>query len=69
MNVNVKSGLGQTPLMIACNFHNNHIAKLLLDKGAEMDTQDNFGFNAFLYAVKENNHVMVIYLIHKGCLF
>ena len=44
ININCKSSLGQTALMIAVNYHRNHIAKMLLDHGANIDAIDDFGF-------------------------
>jgi ankyrin repeat protein len=67
--------MGQTALMIACNYHNNEIAKLLIDNGADTESLDDFGFrylflcSALMYASKENNIIMTIYLIHIGTRF
>ena len=40
MDVNARSNMNQTALMIACNYHNNEMAKLLIDHGADINSID-----------------------------
>ena len=44
IDINALSNVNQTALMIACNYHNNEIAKLLLDHQADIHCIDHFGF-------------------------
>lgn len=49
-DVDITNQNGQTPLMIASMTGNIEIALLLLERGASIDKQDNFGYSAFKYA-------------------
>jgi hypothetical protein len=48
------SALGQTPLFHAAMYAQEHIVKLLLDKGADMSHRDPHGFTAFEQAGLQN---------------
>ena len=41
LDINIRSNIGQTPLMIAANFGFIKIAKYLLEHGAEINIIDN----------------------------
>jgi ankyrin repeat protein len=56
----------KTPLMYAIEKKHNIVAKLFIDKGADLTAVDNSGYSALSWAVMSNNIEMVQYLIDKG---
>ena len=61
--------MGMTPLMIACYSNSYSAAKLLLERGSQVDIQDGFGRTALYYAVaKKNTKIAKILLQHDASL-
>lgn len=56
----------KTPLMYAIEKKHNIVAKLFIDKGADLTAFDYDGYSALSWAVISNNIEMVQYLIDKG---
>jgi len=56
----------KTPLMYAIEKKHNIVAKLFIDKGADLTAVDYDGYSALSWAVMGNNIEMVQYLIDKG---
>jgi len=51
-SVTTRDKLGMSPLMVATRYHHTEIAKLLLNKGAEVNAQDHQGRTALYHAVE-----------------
>lgn len=66
IDVNIKSKAKQTCLMTAASFGNIEMMKILLDRGAKIDEQDETRFTAALYALRQNHLACLFYLIAKG---
>jgi len=66
LDVNAKDEDGGTPLMLACrqSTANLEVIKLLIKSGANINEEDDFGFNALLGAI-EYNHVDIAKLLLK----
>lgn len=60
-----QSHRGLTPLMYAAKVGNLEIIKYLLDKGANINSQDDYGYTALHYAVEDNKLDAVKLLIEK----
>ncbi len=56
---------GFTPLMLATSFSDFEIVDFLLQKGADVEARDSFGFNCFDYAKKLGQTKMQKYLEDK----
>lgn len=54
-NINKQNEYGYTALMYASYFNNIEIAKLLLDKGADVNVRDKYGDTALTWAIRNNN--------------
>jgi len=52
IDVNLRSKSNQTPLMIAANYGYNELIKILCDRGADVNAQENTKFSALTYTVK-----------------
>ncbi len=65
IDVNIRSSSGQTALMIACHYGHIEIVKLLCERGAQINCQDNTKFNALLYCVKQNYIPHAAYLLQQ----
>lgn len=57
---------GVTPLMLYCNLGDLALAKLLLEKGAQVDLLDNSGRSALLYAARSSRYELVELLLQKS---
>lgn len=57
---------GMTPLMLYCNLGDLALAKLLLEKGAQVDLLDNSGCSALLYAARSSRYELVELLLQKS---
>lgn len=53
---------GTTPLMLAARYNRVEIIKLLLDKGARLETKDEKGFTALKYAEISKANEAIAYL-------
>jgi ankyrin repeat protein/serine/threonine protein kinase len=54
------------PLIVACKFKNYDIAKLLLEKGADVNAKNDNGETALMWAAK-NGHIKIVqHLLEKG---
>ena len=56
----------ETPLLVAAGWRNREIVKLLLSKGANINTTDKLGNSPLLYAAKSKNTPMVELLLDNG---
>jgi ankyrin repeat protein len=63
-SVNSKNAEGYTPLILACYRANNAVAKLLVQKGADVDALSGMG-TALMAATVKGNSEMVTYLIGR----
>lgn len=57
-----ESANGTTPLMLAARYNKVEIIKLLIEKGARIDTKDDKGFTALKYAEISKANDAVAYL-------
>ena len=57
---------GQTPLMLACAAGHGRIIKLLLRKGAALNTQDATGLSALHHAVLGGHRAVAQHLLKAG---
>ena len=57
-----ESANGTTPLMLAARYNKVEIIKLLIEKGARVDTKDDKGFTALKYAEISKANDAVAYL-------
>ena len=65
-DINTVDCYGNTPLMIVIDNKYNDIAKILIDKGAEIDKQNKYAAeNTITYAIIADNIEIVGYLIEK----
>jgi ankyrin repeat protein len=68
-NVNIKGGLGNTPLMMAASgrgYREDEIIYILIKAGAEKDAQNNQGETALMVAVKHSQKERVDVLVKAG---
>ncbi len=64
-NINETDSNGATPLMYAIWNKKPDVAKYLIESGANINAQDNFG-NALIYAIQYKQHELITILIDKG---
>ena len=57
--------MGMTPLMIACYSNSYSAAKLLMERGSQVDIQDGLGFTALYYAVAKKNTKIANMLLQR----
>ncbi|WP_404827691.1 ankyrin repeat domain-containing protein [Flavobacterium shii] len=67
--LDVKNNEGETPLMKAVYDHNNEIAILLINAGADVNAQDKMLNSPFLYAGAEGNLEIVKLALNHGANF
>ena len=65
IDVNIRSGNNQTPLMIACNYGLIDIIRILCERGAFINEQDDTKFSALLYTIKQGRIPQFAYLLHQ----
>jgi len=65
IDVNIRSASQQTSLMIACHYGHIEIVKLLCERGAQINLQDNTKFTALLYCIKQNFIPHAAYLLQQ----
>jgi len=63
-DVNIRSKNNQTPLMIACNYGNIEIIRLLIERGAQVNESDDTRFSPLLYSAKQGFFPQLVYLLH-----
>jgi ankyrin repeat protein len=63
-NANQKDDLGNTPLIVACQYGNVEIVKILLEAGADPNVQDSLGVTPLVMA-QENGYQEVADLLRK----
>ena len=66
LDVNTLTQTKQTCAMIAAHFGFVEILKIVVDRGCDINAQDNMLFTASLYAVKQANPTILFYLMSKG---
>lgn len=69
-NIDKVNALGQTPLMIACQFISRHhfaCAELLISRACNMELRDKGGSNALEQAITASNVACVKFLLGNGC--
>ncbi|KKA30025.1 hypothetical protein TD95_001515 [Thielaviopsis punctulata] len=64
-NINHKGYQGLTALMYAAKFNNTNVGQMLIDKGSELDQQDDYGWTA-LHAARNGHDEYVKMLISNG---
>ena len=69
VDVDPRDNEGATPLMRACQCHNNRFVKMILDAGAEMDARDNHRWTAFHYACYHGATRCVDALLEEGAKY
>ncbi len=69
INIEIKNSKGETPLMRAVYLKHNKIAFYLIEKGANVNTQDNILNSPFLYAGAEGNLEIVQKALQHGADF
>lgn len=66
-NINIKDAHGKTPLMIAAYYGDNQsIAHFLKFKDLNLNTQDQYGYTAAMWAAENNHFTTVKLLIDQG---
>ncbi|OGV37924.1 MAG: hypothetical protein A2X48_01325 [Lentisphaerae bacterium GWF2_49_21] len=66
INVNIKTNLGETPLMRAAESGNLQNVELLCDSGADINAETNYGWTAAIFAARKGHSKIVEYLLDKG---
>ena len=69
-NIDQVNALGQTPLMIACQFISRHhfaCVELLISRACNMELRDKGGSNALEQAITASNVACVKFLLGNGC--
>ena len=61
-SVDILDGEGRTPLIYASFSGNSEILQWLIEKGADVNTQDRRGYSA-LHAASQNRHVSIIQIL------
>lgn len=66
-DINARSGLGNTPLMLAARVNGNfRTVRLLLERGAEVNTTNVFGANALMCAAASEDSAIMKLLLREG---
>ena len=64
--VDLQSGSGQTPLMLAVVKGNLELIKLFLNRGADIDAKDSIGVTPLICAVQSGQLASFYILLHRG---
>ena len=67
-HLNIKDGLGRTPLLWAAEEGHYEVVKLLIEKGAELEPKDRWYRTPLLWAVQNKHGPMVELLLKKGAM-
>ncbi len=66
-NVNARTRYDSTPLFFACDRGHLEIARLLIDRGADVNVKDNFyNASALTWAMSKKHEPLVALLVEKG---
>lgn len=65
-DLDVKTYIGMTPLMIACYFHSYNVAFLLVSYGANVNAADMDGITALMYAASKSDRELMEFLLDQG---
>ena len=65
-DVNLKTKLTRSPLMIASGKGNLEMVKILVNHGADLNTRDEKNFTALYHAMEKDNIDVIKFLIKKG---
>lgn len=65
-NVDIRNGLGETPLMWAVYYNHINVIKCLVRNGADVNAQRNDGYTALMRAVGCDYISIVRYLVNNG---
>ena len=65
-NVNITTGRGETPLIVASQLGAARFASLIMMRGADLDAQDVRGYTALHYAVESTSLKMLRQLVECG---
>ena len=66
VDINVPNGAGWTPLHEAVSHHAIHVAKLLIENGANLNAQSRVGLTPIMMAAENNDKAEVQLLLSKG---
>ncbi|KAJ1667978.1 hypothetical protein IW140_002412 [Coemansia sp. RSA 1813] len=66
IDIDYRDDQGSTPLICASCFGHIHIARLLLEYGASVNTQDNSGWTALMWATTNQSEDLVRVLLENG---
>ena len=66
MDVNVRGGKGETPVMLAAALRDTGMVTLLLREGAMVNAQNNDGYTALMFASSDGNIEMMELLVARG---
>lgn len=58
--------LGLTPMHLAAKSNSPQIIRLLMDKGADINAQDENGFTPLMYAIMQHSNDAVKFLLENG---
>lgn len=64
--IDLQSGAGQTPLMMAIIKGNLQLIKLFLDRGADIESKDSLGITPLISAVQSGQISAFYVLLHRG---
>ena len=66
INKELQDNDGETPLTIACKYNQTEVALLLLQQGANVQSQNKKNWTALHWASKKGNYLLVTILIQAG---
>src|SRR5688500_15586151 len=64
--VNCRNGVGDSALHVACLFQNRELVQYLIERGADLNWQGEFGFTSLHCAVFRDNASLVRLLVASG---
>ncbi|KAF3188341.1 hypothetical protein TWF788_001017 [Orbilia oligospora] len=65
-SLDVKDSHHQTPILLASRYGNEDVVEVLLDRGAEVESGDKFGWTPLLWAAKNGHEAIVEKILDRG---